>query len=121
MPPRRADRIARVIQQELALLVREDVKDPRVGNVSITEVHVNDDLTVARIRYLPFGGVGDRAAIQEGLTVEARRWRGPVGRALGIRHAPELRFEIDKNIEYAAHMDEVFARLPHPTGDEEPS
>lgn len=119
---RRADRIANLVQQEVARLAREDVRDPRVGDVSITAVSVNDDLSVARIRFLPFGGKGDRTAILEGLAAEAKRWRGPIGRALGIRHAPELRFELDRNIEYAAHMDEVFARLPKPAEDgEEPS
>lgn len=115
---RRAERIAAVVQEEVARLVLEDTRDPRVGVITVTGVTLNDDLSVARIRYLPLGGLGDRKAIQEGLNAECKRWRGPVGRALQIRHAPELRFEIDKNIEYAAHMDEVFARLPKPTEPE---
>jgi len=76
---------------------------------------------VARIRYLPLAGQGDRAAIAAALLEAAKQMRGPVGRALGLRHAPELRFEIDKNIEYAQHMEEVFRRLPRPTPDEEPT
>lgn len=111
MGARRADRIAVRVQEEVTLLLQRGVNDPRVGPISILGVSVNDDLSVARIRWLPFGGVGDRAAITEGLKAVAPQLRGPVGRALGIRHAPELRFEIDANVEYAAHMDEVFARL----------
>jgi ribosome-binding factor A len=114
MSSRRAERVASVVHAELARMLREDVKDPAIGVVSLTGVTVNPDLTVARVRYLPLGGVGDRAAIQAGLERAARMLRGHIGRALQIRHAPELRFELDRNVEYAAHMDEIFKRLPTP-------
>ena len=118
MSSRRAERVASVIHAELARMLREDVKDPAIGVVSLTGVTVNPDLTVARVRYLPLGGVGDRAAIQAGLERAARMLRGHIGRALQIRHAPELRFELDRNVEYAAHMDELFKQLPTPSEEE---
>lgn len=119
MANRRAARIASAIQHEVASLLLTDVKDPRIGSISVTGVTVNDDLSVAHIQYLPLGGEGDRKAIQEGLKSAARSLRGPVGRALGIRHAPELRFEIDRNLEYAMHMNDVLANLPKPAEDTE--
>ena len=115
MPARRADRIANRIQEEVTLLLHHGVSDPRVGMISILGVSVTDDLSVARIRWLPFAGIGDREAIAEGLKSMAPQMRGPVGRSLGIRHAPELRFELDKNVEYAAHMEQLLANLPKPT------
>lgn len=124
MAGRRADRVAVRIQEEVTRLLREGVSDPRVGNVSIIGVSVNDDLTLAIIRWLPFGGSGDRATIAAGLKAVAPMLRGPVGRSLGIRHSPELRFELDRNVEYAAHMDDLFAQLrrdrpaPPPEGEE---
>ena len=118
MSSRRAERVASVIHAELARLLREEVKDPRVGTVSITGVAIKPDLSVARVRYLPLAGAGDRAQVQAGLEAAARFLRGPIGRALGIRHAPELRFELDQNVEYAAHMDQVFRTLPAPADDE---
>lgn len=118
MSARRAARVASVIQEEVSRLLLVDVQDPRIGSISVTGVSVNPDLSVARIRYLPLGGSGDRATIQAALDELSRKIRGPVGRALGIRHAPELRFEIDRNIEYAAHMEEVLKNLPPPTTGE---
>ncbi len=112
MSSRRAERIASVMHAELARLLREEVKDPRVGTISITEVSVRPDLSVARVRYLPLAGAGDRTQVQAGLQAAARFLRGPMGRALGIRHAPELRFELDPNVEYAAHMDALLRSLP---------
>ena len=117
MSSRRAERIASVMHAELARLLREEVKDPRVGTISITEVVVKADLSTARIRYLPLGGAGDRAQIQSGLEAASRFLRGPMGRALGIRHAPELRFELDPNVEYAARMDALLKSLPAPAAE----
>ncbi|MES2637845.1 MAG: 30S ribosome-binding factor RbfA [Myxococcota bacterium] len=112
MSNRRAERIASIMHAELARLLREEVKDPRVGTISITEVLVKPDLGSARVRYLPLGGAGDRVQVQAGLEAAARYLRGPVGRALGIRHAPELKFELDPNVEYAARMDALLRALP---------
>lgn len=112
MANRRAERIASAVQQEVARLLLTDVKDPRVGSISVTGVTVNADLSVAILTYLPLNGAGDRKIIAEGLKQAAKHMRGPVGRALGARHAPELRFEIDRNLEYALHMADVLANLP---------
>ncbi len=118
MSKRRADRVASTVFAELSRMLREDVKDPAVADVSLTEVSVNDDLTVARVCWLPLGGHGDRVAMAKALDRASRALRGPLGRALGTRHAPEIRFELDRNIEYAAHMDDVLSRLPKPTGED---
>ncbi|MDP2311503.1 MAG: 30S ribosome-binding factor RbfA [Pseudomonadota bacterium] len=112
MSSRRAERIGSVMHAELARLLREEVKDPRVGTISITEVLVRPDLSQARVRYLPLGGQGDRIQVQAGLEAAARFLRGPIGRALGIRHAPELRFELDPNVEYAARMEALLRSIP---------
>ena len=53
------------------------------------------------------------------LEAAARYLRGPLGRALGIRHAPEVRFELDPNIEYAAHMDRLLKNLPRSAEEEQ--
>ena len=58
----RADRIAGQVHQILAGLIRTEIRDPRVGPLSITSVEVSGDLSVARVRFLPLGGVGDAEA-----------------------------------------------------------
>lgn len=88
------------------------MKDPRIPMLTVTQVTVTPDLGVARIRYIPLFQTGDLKEIQDGLNHVARYLRGPVGRSLGIRHAPELRFELDKNVEHASRIDAVLASLP---------
>ncbi|MEN9786202.1 MAG: hypothetical protein RLZZ299_1466 [Pseudomonadota bacterium] len=118
MSSRRADRVASVVHRELARLLLEEVKDDTLRRVSLVGVSMSPDLAVARVRWLPLGGVGDRVAMQDALDRAARQLRGPVGRALGIRHAPELRFELDRNVEYAAHMEAVLSNLPPPAPED---
>lgn len=118
MSSRRAERVAALIQAEVSRLLREEVKDHTIGDISVTEVTVNASLTLAKIRYVPLGGRGDAVAIHAALEIAAKLMRGPVGRALRIRTSPELRFERDMNVEYAAHMDALFSKLPRPAESE---
>ncbi len=99
-------------------MLREDVKEDVLRLVSLVEVTVNPDLSVAVIRWLPLGGIGNRVGMQRALDRAGKYLRGPMGRALGIRHAPELRFELDRNVEYAAHMEHVLAHLPPPAPED---
>ncbi len=118
MSSRRAERVASVVHQELARMLLEDVKDDQLRLVSLVDVAVSPDLSVAKVKWLPLGGLGDRAAMQAALDRASRQLRGPLGRALKIRHAPEIRFELDRNVEYAAHMEHVLANLPKAADDD---
>ena len=91
----RTSRIAAQMQRSLALLLRRDVKDPRVGNVTVTAVDVANDLSYARIHVLPFAGGHAPAQVLTGLRSAAGFLRGQVARELKLRHAPRLEFRLD--------------------------
>ena len=98
----RAKRIAQQIQQTLSELIRRELRDPRLGMVTLTEVRVASDLGSAKVYFSVLGAQPEQA--QEILEAAAPLLRGPLGRALGIRHAPELRFVQDKLIESGARL-----------------
>jgi ribosome-binding factor A len=98
----RAKRIAQQIQQHLSELIRREVRDPRVGMVTLTEVRVSNDLSYAKVYFSVLGAQPQQA--QEILEAAAPMLRGPLGRALGIRHSPELRFVQDELIESGARL-----------------
>ena len=100
----RPERIAVRIHEELSKMMIRDVKDPRVTPISITRVEIAKDLKRAVIQYLPLGGGEVSAELREGLRDVAGKLRGPVGRALGIRHSPELVFEVDTHTEQAIRV-----------------
>ena len=121
MPGFRGERIGALVQQEVARRLREEIKDPRVESITITRVTMSPDLSVARVFYIPFAGAPDTPEIRGALKDAGRRLRGSVGRALGIRSAPEIRFEHDRNVEHAARMEEVFRNLPRPAEPDVPA
>jgi ribosome-binding factor A len=100
----KSQRIARIegeMQRVLSTLVSREVRDPRVGNVTLTSVTIAPDMSTARIYFVPFGGKHSPEEVGEGLTRAAGFLRGEVGRALALRHAPRLEFVYDTQIEHA--------------------
>lgn len=98
----RSKRVAQQVQRTLSELIRREVRDPRLGMVTLTEVRMSSDLGYAQVFYSVLGGEKDRA--QEILDSAAEMLRGPLGRALKLRHAPELRFVADDLIESGARL-----------------
>lgn len=123
----RSRRVAQQIQQALSELIRRDVRDPRLGMVTLTEVRMSNDLSYATVYYSVLAA--DPAQAQEILEAAAGMLRGPLGRALGIRHSPELRFVKDELIENGARLsaliqkavkDDVARHVDQPEDDEAP-
>lgn len=92
------------VQRVLAELVSRELKDPRVGQITVTQVQLAPDLSVARVFYVPFGGVEAGPQIKEGLAAAAGFLRGEVGRRAGLRHAPRLDFIADESFDRAARL-----------------
>ncbi len=97
----RRQRIATQMQRTLAGLVPRAVKDPRVGHITITGVSLLEDLSSARVWFLPFGKSQDTAQQLAGLQSAAGFLRGELARQLGLRHAPRLEFCVDTAQEQA--------------------
>ncbi|HEV2268798.1 MAG TPA: 30S ribosome-binding factor RbfA [Steroidobacteraceae bacterium] len=100
----RLRKIESELQRVLAELIAREVKDPRVGNVTITGVRLAADKSVARVFYAPFAATHPQKEVQSGLTRAAGFLRGEAGRRLGLRHAPRLDFVFDDTAEKAARL-----------------
>ena len=100
----RNQRLESEIQRVLAALIAREVKDPRVGNVTLTAVDVAPDLSAARVFFTPFASRHSPAEVQSGLTHAAGFLRGALGRRLKLRHAPRLEFVFDATVEEAARL-----------------
>lgn len=104
---RRTERVAEALQEAVAELVQRELKDPRIGMITITRAVVSPDLRHSRVYFSRFGSDADRQKSLEGLRSAAGFVRTQVARRLQLRVAPEIRFEIDENIEYAARIAEL--------------
>jgi ribosome-binding factor A len=100
----RTRRIEAEIQRVLSELIAREVKDPRVGNVTITAVSLAADMGVARVFFTPFASQHPADEVQVGLTRAGGFLRGEVGRRLRLRHAPRLEFLVDDTADKAAHL-----------------
>jgi len=110
----RARRLGEQIQRELTDLLRRDVKDERIGNVTITAVDVTGDLRTARVYYLVFGKEGPDPKVQRGLESAAGFLRNALSRSLMIRHTPTLTFELDTSIEHGVRLTQLIDSLNKP-------
>jgi ribosome-binding factor A len=100
-------RIEAELQRALAELISRGVKDPRVGNVTITQVSLAPDQSVAKVYFTPFASQASPEEVRAGLTHAGGFLRGEVGRRLRLRHAPRLEFVFDESIEKAAQLTEL--------------
>ena len=100
----RSRRVAEQIQRSLSELIRREVKDPRLGPVTLNHVEVASDLAYAKVFYSVLGGARDPQLAQSILDIAAGFLRGALGRSLGLRHAPEIRFLPDTVVEEGARL-----------------
>lgn len=98
----RTDRIAEQIQRELAQLLRLELKDPRVGMITLTSVEVTRDYSHAKVFYTNFGG--ENNAVQEGLEHASGYLRSQLAHAMKLRIMPQLHFIYDPSIERGANL-----------------
>ena len=103
----RLRRIADQIQRELADLLRHEVKDPRVGMVTITSVDVSVDLAHAKVFFSLLGDADAQAKAEHGLTSAAGFLRSQLGRRLRAHNTPELHFRFDGSIENGMRLSKL--------------
>jgi len=96
---RRTERLASLIQQEVALIIQRELNDPRVPPLtSVTRVKVSEDLSAADVYVTVMGGEGQQTAALNALRHSAGLMRTKLTRVLTLRVAPYLKFHLDENL-----------------------
>jgi ribosome-binding factor A len=103
----RHQRLGAQIMRTLSELLRFEVKDPRLQDVSLTAVDLSRDLSVARVYFSLLNPDGDAEQALAGLDKAAGFLRGKLGGALKVRHVPELRFAHDDSAEHGMKISEL--------------
>ena len=112
MPNYRDRRLAQEVLKEVNDILRKKVRDPRVQEVNITDVHVTGDLQQATIYYsLLSEKASDKEKAQAGLNKATGLIRRELGQALSIYKTPELFFELDESVAYGSKIDEMLRKL----------
>jgi ribosome-binding factor A len=108
---RRIERLNEQIRREIADILQFDVKDPRIGFVTVTEARVAPDLSFARLYVRPMGDEKEQEAAFQGLRAAAPYIRRELGKRLKVRQIPELRFEADLALEHAMHIERLLSDI----------
>lgn len=106
----RSLRIGEQIHREIAVMLRDDINDPRVHDLAITEVIVNKDLSVARVYYAQCNDTESRDELQAGLDSCAAHLRKQLGRVLHVRSIPKLVFLFDETNQRSTRLEEILIK-----------
>ncbi|AMB94727.1 30S ribosome-binding factor RbfA [Aerococcus sanguinicola] len=108
----RVERVAQEILREVNDILQKRVKDPRVENVTITDVDVTGDLQQATVYYSTLDkSESKREEVQKGLDKASGLIRSEVGKRLQIYKTPELSFKRDSSLEYGEHIDALLNKI----------
>ena len=117
---RRPERLANLVKEVLAEVLARGLRDPRVHDVTVTRVDVSGDLSVATVWFSMLNA--DDVAKDEacaGLEKASGFLRSRLAENLSTRSVPELRFKVDRNLEHAARIDELFRQIHQDEPNEE--
>lgn len=104
MSVRRVERVSQEIRDEVATMIGRELKDPRIGFVTVTRVELTPDLRFARVYVSVLGDKAQQEKSLEGLKQAAGFVRREVGRRLRMRLTPDVQFVYDKGVDATARV-----------------
>ena len=107
----RSEKVQVQLKREISRILHEDLKDPRIGFVTLTRIDLTGDLRYAKVYFSVLGDDADRRSSVEGIQSASGYIRRLVGERLKLRFVPELVFKLDKSIEYSIDLEKTFERL----------
>ncbi|MEV7226433.1 30S ribosome-binding factor RbfA [Polymorphospora sp. NPDC051019] len=107
--PAKVRRHAERVRELVASVVRTQIKDPRLGMITITDARITADLRDATVYYTVLGDAAAQAGTAAALESAKGMLRSTVGKALGLRHSPTLTFVLDNVQDQVKHIDELLA------------
>jgi len=118
--PLRRERVAEEIRAELSQILQHEMRDPRMGWVTVIRVEMSPDLAYAKVFVSIYGSESDQAASFRVLERAAGFIRAELGRRIRLRQTPELHFRSDDSIVQSQHIQDLLKRTPIPPETPEP-
>jgi len=107
----RQDRVAEAIKKEASLIIHDELKDPRLGFVTITSVELSHDLRYAKILFSVLGEEEDYRKTKEALDSALGFIRKLIAQRINLRFAPEIIFREDRSTEYSVKIQKVLDEI----------
>lgn len=121
MKQKRRERISSSLRSEIAEIIQRDLRDPRLGFISVTRVEPTEDLKEAVVHVSILGSETEQRTSLRGLRAAAGFMQGLIADRMRLRNTPVLRFELDESIRKHMELEELLkrARSGNPPDDEE--
>lgn len=107
----RQDKVKSQIEKEVSSIINNEIKDPRMGFVTITGVEISPDLRYAKIFFSVLGKAKEHARTKQALDSASGFIRKLVAQRIQLRFAPELVFKEDRSGEYSAKIEEILNEI----------
>lgn len=107
----RSDRVQVQLKREISKILLEDLRDPRIGFVTVTRIDLTGDLRYAKVYFSVLGNDKNQESNVEGVQSAAGYIRMLIAERLKLKFVPELVFKLDKSIEYSMKLEKTFERL----------
>ncbi|MHA0856010.1 30S ribosome-binding factor RbfA [Paenibacillus sp. CMAA1364] len=107
----RVGRVGEQIKKELSVLIQRELKDPRIGFVTVTGVDVPNDLAQAKVYLSVLGDEEQKKNTLLALDKANGFLRSELGKRIRLRHTPELIFKFDESIAYGSHIEKLLGEL----------
>jgi ribosome-binding factor A len=111
MDSRRPNKVGELIKEEISRMLLREVKDPRIGFVTITKVKVSRDLRFVKVYFSVLGDQSAREDSLRGLNSAVGFIRRELGRRLRLRYVPEIGFSFDPSLEYMGRLAELIQEI----------
>jgi ribosome-binding factor A len=111
MTTQRPERVQEAIREEVAKIVQQEIKDPRIGFITITKVELTRDLRFARIYFSILGDPKDKHKALKGLNNAKGYIKGRLADKVKLRFMPDIAFKIDDSFEYTKHIYDLLDKL----------
>lgn len=107
----RSERVGEQMKKELSQLIQTEVKDPRIGFVTVTSVRVTNDLSQAKVYLSVMGSEEQKEQTFTVLEKASKFLRSEIGKRIRLRHTPELIFKLDSSIEYGSYIEKLLGEI----------
>ncbi|WP_028561390.1 30S ribosome-binding factor RbfA [Paenibacillus pinihumi] len=111
MPNFRVGRVGEQIKKELSLIIQQELKDPRIGFITVTGVEVTSDLSQAKVFLSVLGSEEQKEETLKALGKGTGFIRSELGKRMKLRHTPVLIFKFDGSIEYGSHIEALLEQI----------
>ncbi|UJF35381.1 30S ribosome-binding factor RbfA [Paenibacillus hexagrammi] len=107
----RVGRVGEQIKKELSQIIQSELKDPRIGFLTVTGVDVTNDLSLARVFLSVMGTDEQKEATLKALASGTGYIRSELGKRIRLRKIPDLQFKFDSSIDYGSRIDNLLHQL----------